>query len=151
MELDHWEEELLEVAERKLERGEITRREFVRLLGVLGIAAAVPGALAGRAQAVEAAQAGSVRFLIAENFWANWEPYQNTAQSQFRINEQIYDHLVEFPTGDRSNRSARSSRPCNTHTSSRRPTSRAPRRRSRRNRTAPARSSSSRTSRRRRR
>jgi peptide/nickel transport system substrate-binding protein len=42
---------------------------------------------------------GDVRFLIAENFWANWEPYQNTAQSQFRINEQIYDHLVEFPTG----------------------------------------------------
>jgi peptide/nickel transport system substrate-binding protein len=100
MELDHWEEELLEVAERKLERGEITRREFVRLLGVLGIAAAVPGALAGRAKAAEAAQAGSVRFLIAENFWANWEPYQNTAQSQFRINEQIYDHLVEFPTGN---------------------------------------------------
>jgi peptide/nickel transport system substrate-binding protein len=44
--------------------------------------------------------AGDVRFLIAENFWANWEPYQNTAQSQFRINEQIYDHLVEFPTGN---------------------------------------------------
>jgi peptide/nickel transport system substrate-binding protein len=41
-----------------------------------------------------------VRFLIAENFWANWEPYQNTAQSQFRINEQIYDHLVEFPSAD---------------------------------------------------
>lgn len=100
MELDHWEEELLEVAERKLERGEITRREFVRVLGVLGLAAALPGAFAGRAQAAEAAQAGSVRFLIAENFWANWEPYQNTAQSQFRINEQIYDHLVDFPTGD---------------------------------------------------
>ena len=41
-----------------------------------------------------------VRFLMAENFWANWEPYQNTAQSQFRINEQIYDHLVEFPSAD---------------------------------------------------
>ena len=37
---------------------------------------------------------------MAENFWANWDPYQNTAQSQFRINEQIYDHLVEFPTAD---------------------------------------------------
>src|SRR2546425_7069715 len=100
MELDHWEEELLEIAERKLERGEISRREFVRLLGALGLAAAVPGALAGRAHAAEAAQGGSVRFLIAENFWADWEPYQNTAQSQFRINEQIYDHLVEFPSGD---------------------------------------------------
>jgi peptide/nickel transport system substrate-binding protein len=102
MELDHWEEELLEVAGRKLERGEISRRDFMRLVGALGLAAAVPGALAGRAHAAEAelAQAGNVRFLIAENFWANWEPYQNTAQSQFRINEQIYDHLVEFPTGD---------------------------------------------------
>jgi peptide/nickel transport system substrate-binding protein len=102
MELDHWEEELLEVAERKLERGEISRREFVRLLGVLGLAAAAPGALAGRAHAAQSAEAaaGGVRFLIAENFWADWEPYQNTAQSQFRINEQIYDHLVEFPSGD---------------------------------------------------
>jgi peptide/nickel transport system substrate-binding protein len=100
MDLDHWEEEVLEVAERKLERGEITRRQFVRLLGVLGLTLAAPGALARGAAAAETAQAGSVRFLIAENFWANWEPYQNTAQSQFRINEQIYDHLVEFPTGD---------------------------------------------------
>src|SRR5919198_17350 len=102
MEREHWEEELLGVAVRKLERGEITRREFVRVLGALGLAAAVPGAFAGRAQAAaeEAVQAGRVRFLIAENFWANWEPYQNTAQSQDRINEQIYDHLVEFPTGN---------------------------------------------------
>jgi peptide/nickel transport system substrate-binding protein len=100
MELEQWEEELLEVAERKLERGEISRREFVRLLGVLGLAAAVPGALAGRVRAAEAAQSDRVRFLIAENFWADWEPYQNTAQSQFRINEQIYDHLVEFPSGE---------------------------------------------------
>jgi peptide/nickel transport system substrate-binding protein len=99
MDLEQWEGELLEVAERKLERGEISRLEFVRLLGVLGLSAAVPGVLAGRAAAA-APQADSVRFLIAENFWANWEPYQNTAQSQFRINEQIYDRLVDFPSGD---------------------------------------------------
>jgi peptide/nickel transport system substrate-binding protein len=99
MDLEQWESEVLEVAERKLERGEISRREFVRLLGVLGLSAAVPGVFAGRAAAAET-QESSVRFLIAENFWANWEPYQNTAQSQFRINEQIYDRLVDFPTGD---------------------------------------------------
>jgi peptide/nickel transport system substrate-binding protein len=45
---------------------------------------------------------GSVRFLIAENFWADWEPYQSTAQSQARLEEQIYDYLVQFPTGDLS-------------------------------------------------
>jgi peptide/nickel transport system substrate-binding protein len=45
---------------------------------------------------------GSVRFLIAENFWADWEPYQSTAQSQARLEEQIYDYLVTFPTGDLS-------------------------------------------------
>jgi hypothetical protein len=43
-----------------------------------------------------------VRFLIAENFWADWEPYQSTAQSQARLEEQIYDYLVQFPTGDLS-------------------------------------------------
>jgi peptide/nickel transport system substrate-binding protein len=100
MERDQWEEELLEVAERKLERGEISRAQFVRLLGALGLTLAVPGAVARGAAAARTAPADTVRFLIAENFWANWEPYQNTAQSQFRINEQIYDRLVDFPTGD---------------------------------------------------
>jgi peptide/nickel transport system substrate-binding protein len=99
MDLELWQHDALEVAERKLERGEISRSEFVRLLGVLGLSAAIPGVFAGRAAATEA-PASNVRFLIAENFWANWEPYQNTAQSQFRINEQIYDRLVDFPTGD---------------------------------------------------
>jgi peptide/nickel transport system substrate-binding protein len=42
--------------------------------------------------------AGStVRFLIAENFWADWDPYQHTAQSQSRIEGQIFDYLVDFP------------------------------------------------------
>src|SRR5574341_1683526 len=40
---------------------------------------------------------GSVRFLIAENFWADWDPYQHTAQSQGRIEAQIFDYLVDFP------------------------------------------------------
>src|SRR5262249_11822228 len=77
-----------------LNRGEL----IGRAAGVL----ATPLLGAGLAEAAtrSASQSGTVRFLIAENFWANWEPYQNTAQSQSRINEQIYDHLVEFPTGD---------------------------------------------------
>jgi peptide/nickel transport system substrate-binding protein len=103
MDLEQWEHDALEVAERKLARGEISRGEFVRLLGVLGLSAAAPGVFAGRAAASTGGDAGNVRFLIAENFWANWEPYQNTAQSQFRINEQIYDRLVDFPTGDIGN------------------------------------------------
>ena len=40
---------------------------------------------------------GSVRFLIAENFWADWDPYQHTAQSQGRIEGQIFDYLVDVP------------------------------------------------------
>jgi peptide/nickel transport system substrate-binding protein len=43
---------------------------------------------------------GSVRFLIAENFWANWEPYQTTAQSQRRIGSQVYDYLIQPFTDD---------------------------------------------------
>ncbi|MBW8003917.1 MAG: hypothetical protein FVQ80_18295, partial [Planctomycetes bacterium] len=43
---------------------------------------------------------GSVRFLIAENFWADWDPYQHTAQSQGRIEAQIFDYLVDLPKTD---------------------------------------------------
>lgn len=42
---------------------------------------------------------GSVRFLIAENFWADWTPYASTAQSQSRLNAHLYDTLLDFPTG----------------------------------------------------
>ncbi|HEX6231647.1 MAG TPA: ABC transporter substrate-binding protein, partial [Jiangellaceae bacterium] len=45
---------------------------------------------------------GSVRFLIAENFWADWSPYASTAQSQRRLEREIYDFLVDFPSGDPS-------------------------------------------------
>ncbi len=46
---------------------------------------------------------GRVRFLIAENFWADWDPYQHTAQSQARIESQIFDYLIDFPGGDLTN------------------------------------------------
>jgi peptide/nickel transport system substrate-binding protein len=44
----------------------------------------------------------TVRFLMAENFWADWQPYSSTALSQKRLERQIYDYLVDFPTGDLS-------------------------------------------------
>lgn len=40
---------------------------------------------------------GSVRFLVAENFWADWDPFNHTAQIQRRIEAQIFDYLVDFP------------------------------------------------------
>jgi peptide/nickel transport system substrate-binding protein len=78
----------------------LDRRELLGLgaAGLLALPLLGPGIESAAAAGFrEQGDAGSVRFLMAENFWANWEPYQNTAQSQFRINEQIYDHLVEFP------------------------------------------------------
>jgi peptide/nickel transport system substrate-binding protein len=74
-------------------------------LGVILVAAALAAAACtggGDGADSSAAQgpSGSARFLIAENFWADWEPYQSTAQSQARLEEQIYDYLVTFPTGD---------------------------------------------------
>ena len=33
-------------------------------------------------QAAPEGPSGTVRFLIAENFWADWDPYQTTAQSR---------------------------------------------------------------------
>ena len=41
---------------------------------------------------------GTVRFLNAENFWADWSPYASTALSQIRLERQVYDSLVDFPT-----------------------------------------------------
>ncbi|MFQ5968306.1 MAG: ABC transporter substrate-binding protein, partial [Acidimicrobiia bacterium] len=40
---------------------------------------------------------GTVRFLNAENFWADWSPYASTALSQIRLERQVYDSLVDFP------------------------------------------------------
>jgi peptide/nickel transport system substrate-binding protein len=66
-------------------------------------ATAAPGTTAAPTDTTAAPSAeGSVRFLIAENFWADWDPYQHTAQSQGRIEAQIFDYLVDFPGGDLS-------------------------------------------------
>lgn len=50
----------------------------------------------------DAGDGETVRFLMAENFWADWVPYSSTAPSQKRLERQIYDYLVDFPTGDLS-------------------------------------------------
>jgi peptide/nickel transport system substrate-binding protein len=55
---------------------------------------------AADADEVEEREGDGVRFLIAENFWADWVPYQSTAQSQQRLNVHLYDTLVQFPTGE---------------------------------------------------
>jgi peptide/nickel transport system substrate-binding protein len=39
----------------------------------------------------------AVRFLVAENFWADWDPYSHTAQIQNRLQAQVFDYLVDFP------------------------------------------------------
>jgi peptide/nickel transport system substrate-binding protein len=72
------------------------------VLAVALVAGACAGDEGGEASEGAPGPSGSVRFLIAENFWADWEPYQSTAQSQARLEEQIYDYLVQFPTGDLS-------------------------------------------------
>lgn len=97
-----------------LRNGRISRRKFIKSALALGLSASgVTSLLAACAPitTIEVAPATTptvppetpteaVRFLIAENFWADWEPYQSTAQSQARLNRQIYDHLVEIITPD---------------------------------------------------
>jgi peptide/nickel transport system substrate-binding protein len=61
---------------------------------------AAPATAAPAAKPVAAAPFGSVRFLVAESFWANWHPYQHTAQIQGRLQRQVFDRLVEFETDD---------------------------------------------------
>jgi peptide/nickel transport system substrate-binding protein len=73
----------------------LTRRLTVPFL-VMGLV--VASTSPSLAQAEEAGESsGSVRFLMAESFWADWDPYQHTAQSQGRIEAQIFDYLVDFP------------------------------------------------------
>lgn len=59
----------------------------------LAIGAAAPAV----AQDDGAASDGDVRFLVAENFWADWDPYNHSAQIQRRLEAQIFDFLVDFP------------------------------------------------------
>ncbi|MDP8959424.1 MAG: ABC transporter substrate-binding protein [Actinomycetota bacterium] len=103
--------------------GGISRRDFLKFSGGLVLAACAPqqagtttttgaagGTTAGTtatttgptATTTAAGPSGPVRFLTAENFWADWSPYASTALSQLRLERQVYDYLVDFPTGDLS-------------------------------------------------
>jgi peptide/nickel transport system substrate-binding protein len=90
--------ELLAIAEHKLQRGELSRRGFLRLLAAFGVAVGAPAALAGCGGdegGAAATSAGPLRFLVAEAFWANWNPYGHTAQIGFKIQRALFDRLVE--------------------------------------------------------
>lgn len=81
------------------------RRGAVAGLGTIALALTACGdddAEPEAGQPTDAEPSGSVRFLIAENFWADWSPYASTAQSQRRLERQIYDFLIDFPSGDPS-------------------------------------------------
>lgn len=98
--------------EPKLERSAISRRDFLKWTGgALLLAGCTPQqaetpaptagtATAGAAGAAASGPTGEVRFLMAENFWADWSPYASTALSQRRLEREVYDYLVEFPSGD---------------------------------------------------
>jgi peptide/nickel transport system substrate-binding protein len=99
--------EILEVLSAKLHSGSINRRQFAQAAALFGLGAAVvplganaaPASRAGSALRREQA-AGEVRFLIAEAFWADWNQYQSTAQSQRRLGLQLFDTLVQIETDD---------------------------------------------------
>jgi peptide/nickel transport system substrate-binding protein len=86
----------------------ITRRELLRYgagaagLSLLAACGNGDNGVAESRPSPPAEPTGSVRFLNAESFWADWDPYQTNALSQFRLNKQIYDMLLDFPTGDLS-------------------------------------------------
>lgn len=83
--------------------GRFARRDFLKLsgAGLAGLAAAPLSACQSSTSGAGGTN-GQVRFLIAENFWSDWEPYQSTAQSQGRIERHIFDYLVDFSSGDLS-------------------------------------------------
>jgi peptide/nickel transport system substrate-binding protein len=90
--------ELLAIAEHKLRRGELGRRDFLKLMAAFGVAVGGPAALAGCGgdeRGDQATSAGPLHFLVAEAFWANWNPYGHTAQIGFKIQRNLFDRLVE--------------------------------------------------------
>lgn len=86
----------------------ISRRDLFRYGGAVGLGTLLaacgggggPEATPTPAVSPPATPTGTVRFLGAENFWADWQPYASTALSQIRLERHVYDYLVDFPTGD---------------------------------------------------
>jgi peptide/nickel transport system substrate-binding protein len=84
----------------------ISRREFLKFAGSAAGGVAVSRFLAGCAPASTPAPAatsapaaagptGSVTFLSAENLVGQWDPYNNTSLAHDRLQQQVYDNLVE--------------------------------------------------------
>ena len=84
-----WCDEIVEAAKAKYRRGQISRRQFLQVSAAYGAASALPFGSA-RAQA-----ATKLKFLVGESFWANWHPYNHTAQIGYKIQRNIFDRLVE--------------------------------------------------------
>ena len=84
----------------KLRSGAITRRQFAQALALFGFGVAAGPVSAPRAALAAQSEPGTVRFLVAEAFWANWHPYLHTAQIQSRIEQQVFDPLVRVETDD---------------------------------------------------
>ena len=81
----------------------ISRRDFLRLSGgtlgavalsnfLGGCATPTPGAAVAPAAS---GPTGSVAFLSAENLVGQWDPYNNTSLAHDRLQQQVYDNLVE--------------------------------------------------------
>ena len=61
----------------------------MQLTAAFGMVTAVPGRMALRPGQ------GHAQFLVGESFWANWHPYNHTAQIGYKIQRNIFDRLVE--------------------------------------------------------
>lgn len=85
-----WANEVLAFAAVKLRRGEISRRRFMQFTAAFGAAAALP-ATGVFAQSPR----DTLRFLVGESFWANWHPYNHTAQIGYKIQRNLFSRLVE--------------------------------------------------------
>jgi peptide/nickel transport system substrate-binding protein len=85
-----WANEALAFAAVKLRRGQISRRRFMQFTAAFGAAAALPmhGAFAQTAK-------DTLKFLVGESFWANWHPYNHTAQIGYKIQRNVFGRLVE--------------------------------------------------------
>lgn len=99
--------QILETLSAKLRSGAITRRQFTQAALFFGLGAGVAPLAASAAPAagrgthrLTPQEDGEVRFLIAEAFPDTWNPYQHTIQIQRRIEQQVFDSLVQILTND---------------------------------------------------
>jgi peptide/nickel transport system substrate-binding protein len=88
--------ELLSIGDYKFRQGKISRRQFMSLIASCGVVIATPGLLSACGGSNGASQTDRIRFLVGEAFWADWNPYGHTAQIGFKIQQNLFDRLVEI-------------------------------------------------------